>query len=78
MTTPRTQVERIADRFGVTLYGLARIANRDISCVYRWSYPKSRGGTGGAIPATAMAHLANQARVYGVLLQPSDFDPRPL
>lgn len=78
MAEPKTQVARIAERFGVTLYGLARIANRDISCVYRWSYPKERGGTGGAIPATAMTHIANQARVYGVLLLPSDFDPRPL
>lgn len=73
---PKTQAQRVADRFGVTFYGLARIVGRDISCVYRWSYPKNKGGTGGSIPPAMMVKLAAEARRQGVLLQASDFDPR--
>ena len=65
-------------RFGTTLYGLAQIAKRDPSCVYRWSYPKDKGGTGGVIPRRALAALSNEARNLGILMLPSDFDPRPL
>jgi hypothetical protein len=44
-----------------------------VTRVRRWSYPKSRGGTGGLIPARVQALLLEKARENGVNLSPADF-----
>lgn len=41
--------------------------------VYRWTYPKVRGGTGGVIPVEHQAPLIVAARVRGINLNPDDF-----
>lgn len=43
--------------------------------IYRWTYPRSRGGTGGLIPTSAwpLIHLA--ARYAGILITAEDRDP---
>ncbi len=43
--------------------------------VQRWRYPKSRGGTGGAVPHWHIPTLLNFAVETGVDLVPGDFFP---
>lgn len=44
--------------------------------VYRWTYPRGRGGTGGLIPSVHQSPLLRAAKLAGKPLQPSDFfDP---
>jgi len=43
--------------------------------VYRWTYPRERGGTGGVIPARRQAELLAKARAAGIDLTPADFFP---
>lgn len=45
----------------------------DISRVYRWTYPKNKGGSDGVIPARRQADLLRKARENGIELDPSDF-----
>jgi len=47
----------------------------DVSRVYRWTYPKNRGGTGGLVPAKHQARLLQLAREAGRQIEPSDFFP---
>ena len=44
-----------------------------VTRVRRWTYPKSRGGTDGLIPARQQAALLAAARANGVDLSPGDF-----
>lgn len=46
------------------------------SVIYRWLYPKEKGGTGGIIPGSALVALQKAAFVAGVYLSPEDLDPR--
>ena len=43
--------------------------------VYRWTYPRERGGTGGLVPARRQGELLAKARAAGVDLEPADFFP---
>ena len=45
----------------------------DLSRVYRWTYPRERGGTGGLIPSKHQRPLLERARLEGVQLEPADF-----
>lgn len=45
----------------------------DLSRVYRWTYPRERGGTGGLIPSKHQLPLLERARLEGVPLEPADF-----
>ena len=47
----------------------------DISRVYRWTYPKERGGTGGLIPAQYHQPILRHAIAAGKGLTPDDFFP---
>lgn len=49
----------------------------DLSAVYRFTYPRSRGGTDGVIPARHQATLLQKARENGVDLNPADFFVAP-
>ena len=51
----------------------AELAGVHISRVFRWTYPKARGGTGGLVPAQHQQHLLDSARARGIALEPSDF-----
>lgn len=75
-----SQAERIIRKFGGPRR-LARVLSaagrhRDPATVYRWTYPKDRGGTGGVIPARSLKEIIHAARVEGVFLTPEDLDPR--
>lgn len=49
------------------------VTGKHISRVYRWMYPKDRGGTGGFIPQADALALLEYARANEVDLTPSDF-----
>jgi hypothetical protein len=41
--------------------------------VYRWTYPREKGGAGGLVPARRQAALLAKARQAGIDLRPEDF-----
>lgn len=43
--------------------------------IYRWTYPRERGGTDGLIPARRQGELMAKARAAGIDLTPADFFP---
>jgi hypothetical protein len=47
----------------------------DLSNIYRFTYPRSRGGTDGIIPAHHQPVLLAKARENGIDLTPNDFFP---
>lgn len=51
----------------------ADLVGRSESWVYRWTYPKDRGGTGGNIPARAQRKLLEAAAQGIIDVSPSDF-----
>jgi hypothetical protein len=72
----KDQAKRIIEKFG----GAPRVAELlgiDPSRPYRWTYPRSRGGSGGIIPARYHDELLRKAREHGVPLMPSDFFDQP-
>lgn len=84
----RSQAERVIAKFGGTprlifylnqaiqtpIEGSLKPKNvRVPSSVYRWMYPKSRGGCDGVIPAKAMKLILKASRLAGVLLTADDF-----
>jgi hypothetical protein len=79
---PRTQAERVIAKFGGArklcraLERLDATKHRDASCIFRWRYPKSKGGTDGLVPTAALADVVEAARLEGILLSSDDLDPR--
>ena len=43
------------------------------NAVYKWTYPKDRGGTGGIVPHYAAELLLANAKSGGVNVRPEDF-----
>lgn len=52
---------------------VADICGVHVTRVYRWTYPKERGGCDGIIPAKRQAQLLHGARERGIGLAPNDF-----
>lgn len=48
---------------------------RKPSVVYRWAYPKSRGGCDGAIPSTAIPGIIAAAKLVGIYLTDRELRP---
>lgn len=44
-----------------------------VQTVYRWTYPKDRGGTSGVVPHAHQKPLMVAARARGINLNPEDF-----
>jgi hypothetical protein len=73
------QAQRIIEKFGGAR-SLARALDklgdpnvkRDPSVVFRWSYSKAKGGTGGRIPSTILDAVQAAARLEGILITPLD------
>lgn len=61
----------ILDRIGVEV--AAKVTGKHISRVYRWTYPTSRGGTGGVIPHADAVKLLAYARDNGIALSADEF-----
>lgn len=51
----------------------AQLTGKTISVVYRWTYDKSKGGTGGLIPADAQQTIMAAAGRGEVPVVPEDF-----
>jgi hypothetical protein len=52
---------------------VAEMIGVDVTRVYRWTYSKDRGGTGGFIPARHQRALLEKAKAAGKNLKPEDF-----
>lgn len=77
-----TQASRLFEKFG----GQARLAEALINhgkiksriTVYKWGYPKERGGTNGLVPTAQWPNIMYVARLEGVHLPSTFFDPREM
>jgi len=71
------QAKRVIDKFGGEA-NIARILSEHYgrtlhrSTVYRWTWPQSKGGTGGLIPTRNLRSLITIAREEGIFLTPQD------
>jgi hypothetical protein len=65
----------ILDLIGVET--AAKVTGKHISRVYRWTYPASRGGTGGIIPHADALKLLDHARNESLSLSEADFMRAP-
>ncbi len=52
---------------------VAEVTGKHVSRVYRWMYPKDRGGTGGFIPQADAQALLVYARQKDIALSPAEF-----
>ncbi|SOC45732.1 hypothetical protein SAMN05892877_117121 [Rhizobium subbaraonis] len=52
---------------------VSEITGKHVSRVYRWMYPKERGGTGGMIPQSEAPALLAYAKANKIELSPADF-----
>lgn len=51
----------------------AQITGKHVSRIYRWTYPRNKGGTGGVIPHEDATKLLKHASDHKIALTPSDF-----
>lgn len=56
---------------------VATAAGVDVTRVYRWTYSKERGGTGGLVPVEHQQTLLDYARNNAIDLTPADFFDSP-
>lgn len=66
MSTP---AENIIGKLGGA-QAVAELLDLNVTSVHRWTYPKSRGGTGGKIPTRHQTTLLEKA---GDKITPADF-----
>lgn len=66
------QSKNIIQKFGGAP-AVARALKMSIPQVYKWTYPKKRGGTDGLIPARHQISIYTHARNNGIDLKPDDF-----
>jgi len=72
----RTAADQVIEKCG----GVKRVAewlDLELSTVYRFTYPRSQGGTDGVIPARHQPVLLQKARENAVDLRPEDFFVMP-
>jgi len=67
-----TIANRIIEKCG-GVANTALIAKTTESWVYRWTYPKGKGGTGGHVPRGAQEAILAAAREGKVDVTPADF-----
>lgn len=72
----KTQADRVIEKFEGAPR-LAELIGRDDSTVYRWTYPREKGGTGGVIPGNALVLVIRAAKQEGILLTDADLSPLP-
>ncbi|MEW5008316.1 MAG: amino-acid N-acetyltransferase [Cycloclasticus sp.] len=59
----------IIEQFG-GIKALAKAINKDPATIYRWTYAKHKGGTGGLIPTSANNRICEAARRLNIDIQP--------
>lgn len=55
---------------------VAELLGTTRQAIYKWTYPRDRGGTGGYIPARRQLELMIVARMNGIELSKDDFFPQ--
>ncbi len=85
-TTPLPEEERVLSNQAHTILakfgGPRRLASilraigkpKDVATIYKWTYPRSKGGTSGFIPTSMWPDLLSAARYDGVLLKAEDLN----
>lgn len=61
----------VIDKIGIDK--VVTITGKHVSRVYRWMYPKERGGTGGRVPQEDAEKLLAYAKENKIDLSPADF-----
>jgi hypothetical protein len=81
MKKKQSQAERVIAKFGgarrlyAALKEIDPVNCRTPSIIYRWTYPRQKGGTGGVIPTAAWTGILKAARIEGIFLTEDDFFP---
>lgn len=68
----KSAADRIIEAFGGAKR-LADLTGIDLSSIYRWQYPKDRGGTDGAIPHGNHFKIMQAVKKHKITLTRSDF-----
>jgi hypothetical protein len=68
------QAAKILQKFGGARR-LAHLAALDPSRVYKWTYSKEKGGTGGVIPSSCVEKVQAAAVSAGISLTAEDWAP---
>jgi|DEB19_MinimDraft_3_1074340.scaffolds.fasta_scaffold353706_1 hypothetical protein len=68
------QASRIIAKFGGARR-LAYVCGMEPSRVYKWTYPKAKGGTGGIIPSACVSAVQVAAETAGIELKAEDWLP---
>mgnify|MGYP001558858584 CR=1 FL=1 len=67
-----TPADRVIDLLGGPI-ATAKASGRSLMSVYRWTWPRKRGGTGGHVPAEAAQALLRYAKEKNLPLVAADF-----
>lgn len=76
MKNAPTHISPVADRVIAKCGGVRKVAEiteRAVSSVYKWTYSKEQGGTGGLVPSEAQVSLMAASNRGEVDLRPDDF-----
>ncbi|SFJ68745.1 helix-turn-helix domain-containing protein [Methylobacterium brachiatum] len=68
-----TPAEKIIAKFDGAR-SLAHAIGVKPSAVYRWTYPRERGGTGGYVPTAHIPKIKDAADLLGVVLTAEDWE----
>ncbi len=75
-----TQASRVIAKFGSPYKLVAAMKavdgkTRAASSIYRWGYPRSKGGSDGQIPTRALRLVMDAARMEGIFIAAEDLYP---
>lgn len=70
----KSPAEIVIEKFGGHA-AVAELLKVDVSRIYRWTYPRKKGGTDGLVPQKHQAPLMAKAREKQIDLRPADFFP---
>ena len=76
VATISPQAGRIIEKFGGHKR-LAAVLGVHRATIYRWTWPREKGGTGGVIPTKMVSQIIRAARVEGIFLSSDDLFPGP-
>lgn len=68
------QAQRIVEKFGGARR-LAEAISYQPSAVYKWTYPKEKGGTDGFVPNGVVVDIVKAADLLGIELTSDDWRP---
>jgi hypothetical protein len=66
-----SQAQAIIRKFG-GVPALAKATELSLNSVYKWTYPKERGGTGGLIPTDKLPVVLDAAKARGIEITVDD------